>query len=1546
MAANALELSEIPYPGLRPFRASEADIFFGRERQTDELLARLAAHRFLSVIGPSGCGKSSLVAAGLMPALATGFMASAGAHWRVAKLRPGERPLHYLARALLDTGVLDPDRAEQPDAQVFLEAALRRGPLGLVEILRGSALPADVNLLVFVDQFEELFRFSAGVARDDAEAFVALLLASCTAPRQRLYVVLTMRSDFLGECAPFHGLPEAINDGLYLAPRLTRDECAACITGPARVFDGDVEPALVNRLLNDFGPDPDQLPLLQHALLRMWNRHDADRQQGETTILRVADYEAIGGLARSLSDHADEAFHELSPTHQRVAKLMLQRLSDSETVGRDRRAPAHVQDIAELAEVGLDDVRQVADAFRRRDRCFLMPREGIELRPDSMLDISHESLLRQWDHAVRWIAEEAEAVTTYRRLLAAARGWRDGESLLSAAGLDRALIWRAGATTTWALRYATRDDFQLVCDLIAASDAERKLLQDRRTRAMRGRRTVVATALGTLAVASLITWPIWPLLYTWEHAAYYASRTTWSREPHGLGELSGSQVRHRPLSYRVVTAGRLGPVLRMEAVNSAGDLTDVNPDYQGTERGRFLTTSRWVYAYDAGRRVASELQYSRLGELVQGKIYVDAQGSRRAVFIDADGTPIAVRGRSTESNGEPTGESTYYWAENVTYSLRGRDDVETTGYLGLSGEPVPNGDRAFATERTYDQRGYNIAVASLDASGHLMNDAAGNATWRTTNDEFNNALDAGAFDDHGQRTRLDGGWATRRQLVDAFGNIVEMSYFDEKGQPISTEEGWHRQRLTRDEQGSVTERRYYGPDGAPARDAALSCYGSKEQHDTLDGLIRWTCLDAAGEPRQTSEGYVTQTRRYDSRGREAEETTRDGADQPVASRDAVAARLFGYDASGRRATVRCLGANGRPVINHDGYAKSITSYDPANHSEGTQFYGVDGEPVEVKAGYASVQRRHDLWWNIIEERRYDVHGSPVVTNDGSAGWRATFDARGEEIERVLLGKAGEAVLGKDGYASWRAEYDDLGRRAAVHYLDLSGNAAVKVADGVAGWRAEYDRWGNETKHTYLGLDDRPTHSIHGEAGWRAEYDRWGHQIRRQYIDTRGSPALHAWREHASFAGAGYALLTWALDAQGHRLQEAYFGVREERISGPEGWSYVTYTYDELGHEIERSYFGVHGEPARFSGFHTVRTRYDDRYGMEWSYFDTDDKTPIRCNGGFARMVRRYDQNRNIVDERMFGMHGEPVVAFSGSHHKVIARDSNGRIARIEYWGSDDPPNKLSTTEVRYDDRGNRTAEWNLDSNGNPVATRGDACAVRRWRYSDRQELLEELCLDARGEVLSALHNGAARIAYAYGRPGQKIAESYYDEAGRPFTVKQGYTAVRYKVDLSGRTVEETYVDAAGNQVLTVFGYARTTRTYDEHGDLLERALFDANDRPTIPVAKIVNEYDSLRRKVKEVYLAPGGKPARLNDDGQHVTLYGYDGYGNLLSLRYFDAQGRPTRGYAREYVTDKWQLCGHWLARYGDEGSLVGDGECEDTIPEDAPLPAGPVVSR
>ena len=206
-----------PFPGLRPFQSEDKHLFFGRETQTMELLARLGRTRFLAAVGVSGSGKSSLIRAGLLPELYGGTMTRAGSRWEVALLRPGGEPIASLAAALSQSGLYDPDLE---DCVAQIEVTLRRSALGLVEAARQSGLPAKTNLLVVVDQFEELFRFRRKREGQgaDAEAFVSLLLEAVRQEACPIYVVLTMRSDFLGDCAQFRGLAEAINEGQYLFP--------------------------------------------------------------------------------------------------------------------------------------------------------------------------------------------------------------------------------------------------------------------------------------------------------------------------------------------------------------------------------------------------------------------------------------------------------------------------------------------------------------------------------------------------------------------------------------------------------------------------------------------------------------------------------------------------------------------------------------------------------------------------------------------------------------------------------------------------------------------------------------------------------------------------------------------------------------------------------------------------------------------------------------------------------------------------------------------------------------------------------------------------------------------------------------------------------------------------------------------------------------------------------------------------------------------------------------------------------------------------------
>ncbi len=264
-----------PFPGLRPFGESEEHLFFGRESQVDTMIDKLADGRFLAVVGPSGSGKSSLVNCGLRPALIRGALSSAGTSWRIAKFRPGNDPLQSMTRALAQKGLLFDDLGASVSLEEVIDTHLRMSKRGLIELVRKARLPEHTNLLIIADQFEELFRY-ASVTDSSAEAahqeisraFVNLLLEPHLHHSQSIYVVLTMRSDFLGDCATFEGLPEAINSGQYLVPRMSRNERRAAIEGPVHVAGADIEPVLLTRLVNDVGDNPDQLSILQHALNR------------------------------------------------------------------------------------------------------------------------------------------------------------------------------------------------------------------------------------------------------------------------------------------------------------------------------------------------------------------------------------------------------------------------------------------------------------------------------------------------------------------------------------------------------------------------------------------------------------------------------------------------------------------------------------------------------------------------------------------------------------------------------------------------------------------------------------------------------------------------------------------------------------------------------------------------------------------------------------------------------------------------------------------------------------------------------------------------------------------------------------------------------------------------------------------------------------------------------------------------------------------------------------------------------------------------------
>jgi energy-coupling factor transporter ATP-binding protein EcfA2 len=451
-----------PFPGLRSFSIDESYLFFGREGQIDEILLKISQHRFVTVMGYSGSGKSSLMYCGLVPVLYGGFMTASGPHWNIVVTRPGTAPIQSLTSSIVDTMVKN-NKILPSDVYIYraiISSILRSGENGLIEVCKYLQSEKNENIFFLVDQFEELFRYRAEAneenpeAVNDAQLYVKLFLTAVKQNEVPVYVALTMRSDFIGECSAFSGLTQLINDSNYLVPQMTREQKRAAIEGPVSVAGGKISARLTKRLLADVGNDQDQLPILQHALMRTWDYWMMNRDPGEPIDLRH--YNAVGKMSQALSLHANESYDELTLREKEIAEVLFKSITEKNQDNKGLRRPCRLGLIAELAEASESEVIQVVNHFRRPGRSFLMPAAHVPLTSDSLIELSHESLMRIWNRLEGWVEDESESAAMYKRLSEAAAMYQIGKTgLWRPPDLQLALNWqkKQKPTREWAERY-------------------------------------------------------------------------------------------------------------------------------------------------------------------------------------------------------------------------------------------------------------------------------------------------------------------------------------------------------------------------------------------------------------------------------------------------------------------------------------------------------------------------------------------------------------------------------------------------------------------------------------------------------------------------------------------------------------------------------------------------------------------------------------------------------------------------------------------------------------------------------------------------------------------------------------------------------------------------------------------------------------------------------------------------------------------------------------------------------------------------------------
>lgn len=412
---------EQPYKGLTYFTEVDADNFFGREKLSDQIVARLLKTRFLAVIGASGSGKSSLLRAGVVTRLRK-------QNWLIRILTPTTRPLQRLANAFIEENSALTGADE-------MQAEFTKNPRALH--LAANRLAGRANathMLLVIDQFEELFT----LCRDETErkVFVENLLTAA-GDEGAVTILIGLRADFYAQTAQYEDLRTLVSQQQEFIGPMRQEDLVRIIAEPAKRGGWQFVNGLVEQILKDAGGEPGRLPLLSHALLETW-----ELRRG--TVMTLGGYRTVGGVEGAIAKTAENTLLGLNKEHVPVVKHIFLSLTELGEGAEDTRRIASSR---ELRRIDADDA-VIDDVVEE-----LVSARLITVDKDQV-QVAHEALIRRWPRLSSWIDEDCERLSFNRRLTRDAQEWEDNERqpdyLFRGSQLAQAMS-RIEEYKTWAL---------------------------------------------------------------------------------------------------------------------------------------------------------------------------------------------------------------------------------------------------------------------------------------------------------------------------------------------------------------------------------------------------------------------------------------------------------------------------------------------------------------------------------------------------------------------------------------------------------------------------------------------------------------------------------------------------------------------------------------------------------------------------------------------------------------------------------------------------------------------------------------------------------------------------------------------------------------------------------------------------------------------------------------------------------------------------------------------------------------------------------------
>lgn len=422
-----------PYRGLLAFQEQDAKFFFGRKKDTEQLVGIVHDYPFVIVTGSSGSGKSSLVHAGLIP-----HLRRQDNNWLITSCRPGKHPFYALSSAIISLLTPNIDASDRLERIKTLTERFRSKELSFKEIFEDLHYEKpDVHLLLVIDQFEELYTLCS--EENERQHFIDELFVAFDDQNKESFVILLLiiRADFLGKIFSSRSFTDVFHQANLILGPMTDIELKEAIEEPAAKLNITFEDGLPERILHDVSRKAGVLPLLEFTLTKLW-----EKQRNRT--LTHAGYNEIGRVEESIVSYAESVYEHLSLKEQKQLQHIFTQLVYPGEGTEDTRRIATLQDIGEKnwdLVIKLANARLVVTGSS--DTNNEISTTGVS--EQKTVEIVHEALIQKWSRLQNWIAIDRDFRRWQEILRVFLQQWKrsdyDQEALLQGKFLEEAVYW-------------------------------------------------------------------------------------------------------------------------------------------------------------------------------------------------------------------------------------------------------------------------------------------------------------------------------------------------------------------------------------------------------------------------------------------------------------------------------------------------------------------------------------------------------------------------------------------------------------------------------------------------------------------------------------------------------------------------------------------------------------------------------------------------------------------------------------------------------------------------------------------------------------------------------------------------------------------------------------------------------------------------------------------------------------------------------------------------------------------------------------------------